>query len=55
MDYKESITYPVKYCQIHPHQEHIGGEVDSFWQIAQQLVVKTLHEESITALMNHSD
>ena len=43
-------TYPVHESQIQSHAEGGASEVDAFWQVCQQLMIKRLHPVCVSTL-----
>ena len=43
-------NYPIKKSQVHAHEECSRSEMNSFWQIHQQLMIKRFHPECVSAL-----
>ena len=46
----ESAAHPVHYSKVHPHDEYPGREMNTFGQIAQELMIETLYPICVSAL-----
>ena len=44
-------TYPIHDCQVHSHGKNLSADVDSLWDVAQQLVVEVLDSICISTLI----
>ena len=44
--------YPVHYSIVHSHSECVRVEMDTLWDVCQQLVVERLHPKCVTTLKN---